>query len=69
MAYKYAHTSDPAETVAKAAATACANRFAEMVNSSPPNERLEIAKAIDRSDEGIALQRVIEVRAGRYEVP
>lgn len=69
MAYKYAHTSDPAETVAEAAVAACADRSAQAINSSPPSKRLEIAQAIDRSEEAMALQRVIEARAGRCDIP
>ncbi len=69
MAYKYAHAPDPAETVAKAVATACGYRVAEAINASPPDERLELAEAITGTDKHLALQKVVEARAGRCGVP
>lgn len=69
IAYKYARAADPAEVVAKAVSTACGEPVAELLNSKPKENRLELLAQINQSMDSLALSRVIEARAGHCEVP
>ena len=69
IAYKYARAADPAETVAKAVSSFCGDPVAELLNATDKSKRVELGNAVMTAMDSLALQKVIEARAGNCEVP
>jgi hypothetical protein len=69
IAYKYARATDQAETVAKAVSSSCGEPLAELLNATEKEKRVELGNAVMVAMDSLALQKVIEARAGHCEVP
>lgn len=68
-AYKYARASDPAEIVAKAVSSSCGEPVAELVNATSLENRMKLLNETMAAMDAFALQKVIEARAGKCDVP
>jgi len=67
--YRLAGAPGSNAEIASAAVTACAKEEVFQINAAGPDKASALADDIDRADQGIALFRVIQARAGHCAIP